>query len=375
MKYADVLPMLAGLVALSSAFAEPPVPKIDGPTERNPGALTFLDASGSTGDNFTWLVDTSGIAVPKDGTPDVAETIAALRSLGFSVQEPSGAADPLWAISDDGKRLWLSSYPGVYSVVLGVSNPEGVRLLPWKVKVSGNVPIPIPVPVPVPTPTPVPVPGTFAEQLTAAVKSKPAARVEFERVANSYALIADQIKGGLLTTPQQVSTMTSLMVNFAAGAHAADWQAIDTLVIQPHLKTLGLTTAAQHEGPWRVIAAAVKAGLTDIPPPPDVDPPIPVTSLHVLIIEEMDDRSKLPASQVSVFTSSVLRKWLTDNNAQWRMFDDDVDQSNMEQKWKDAMARPRTSLPWLIASNGTTIFEGPLPKSETEVIAILEKYK
>lgn len=209
----------------------------------------------------------------------------------------------------------------------------------------------------------------FAARLTAAVQASPDAHVGFAKVANVYVLIADQIKGGLLTSPDQVTKMTTLL-NAAA---SPEWAALDTSIVQPHLKSLTLATAGDYEPLWRQIAAAVKAGLTDIPPPDVV--PIPVTSLHVMVIEEMDDRHKLPASQVNIFSSTSLRHWLTENNVQWRMFDDDVDQSQLDAKWKAALARPRASVPWVCASNGAKGFEGPLPKTEAELIAILEKYR
>lgn len=367
----------AFLLLCAAVSAAPPVAKIDGPTERHPGALTFLDASGSTADKFSWLVDTTGVTVPKDGTPDVAETIFALRAMGFEVQEPEDKSEPLWAISDDGKRVWLSSYPGVYAVTLGVSNADGVALLAWKVKVSGDVPIPVPVPVPVPIPTPVPVPTDFPVQLTAAVKAVPAARAELGKVADVYSLIADQIKSGLLDTPAKVTGFTSVLVTASVGAHGAEWANIDTTVIKPHLATLNLTTAAQFEGPWRQISAAVKAGLVDIPPPPDVVP-LPVTGLHVCIVEEMDDRSMLPAQQAGIFTSSKFKGWLDQNGIKWRMFDDDVDQSRLDAVWKVALKKVADSgvkLPAIIISNGATGTIAPLPANDDAATALVEKYK
>jgi len=364
--------LTAFLLLSSLAWAEPPVPKIDGPTDRNPGALTFLDASGSAGaEKFAWLVDTSAVIVPKESSPDVSQTLAVLRDMGFEVTEPEDDSEPLWAVSEDGKRLWLSSYPGVYVVTLGVSNADGISLLPWKVTVSGVIPVPPVVVPPIVVVPPVVVPSDWAARLTASVKSNPAAAVGFTRVANTYATVADQIKPGLLTTPQQVTGLTNALTTVAC----PEWAAIEASIVQPHLKTLNLTTAVQYEQPWRDISVAVKAGLTDIPPPVVVDPPLPVNGLHVLIVEEMDDRSTLPASQVSIFSSTVLRKWLTDNNVQWRMFDDDVPQEQLEKTWKDALARPRASLPWILASNGTKGFEGPLPKTDAELITLLEKYK
>lgn len=230
----------------------------------------------------------------------------------------------------------------------------------------------------IPPPPPPPIVLDFAAKLSAAVRKVATAETlgGFENVAKAYEGIADQIKAGspLMTTPEAVRGTTALMATFAS----PDWAAIDTEVVQPHLATLGLTTAAQFEGPWRDIAKAVKAGLVDLPPPVViVDPtPLPVAGLHVLIVWDKDQKDSLPASQVGIFSSTALVDWFNANNVQWRQFYQDVDQSLLEPKWKAALALPRASTPWLIVSDGKTkSHQGPLPKSEPELISILEQHK
>lgn len=224
----------------------------------------------------------------------------------------------------------------------------------------------------IPPPPPPPVVEDFPTKLTRAVATAPKESHEgLGRVAKLYETVADQIKGGLLKTPEAVMAMTDALAPVASPA----WANIDAAVVKPHVASLTLKTAGDYEPLWRQIAAAVKAGLTDIPPPVVVDPPLPVQTLHVLVVEEKDDRAGLPASQVSIFSSTELRKWLTENNAQWRFFDEDVDPRFLEQKWKDAMARPRASLPWTVISDGSKGYEGPLPKTEAEFITLLEKYR
>lgn len=179
---------LAFLLLTTAALADKPTPQIDGPTERHAGALTFLDASASAGaESFGWMVDTSAVAVPKDGKPDVAETVRQLRSMGFDVQEPEDESEPLWAVSDDGTRLWLSSYPGTYAIVLGVSNADGIVLMPWKVTVAGgNVPPPDPPVPPVPPDPPTPIPDTAIGMLTYAGVLAVQDRTGFDRIADVY---------------------------------------------------------------------------------------------------------------------------------------------------------------------------------------------
>ena len=38
------------------------------------------------------------------------------------------------------------------------------------------------------------------------------------------------------------------------------------------------------------------------------------------------------------------------------------------------MKRTRSSVPWLVVSNGVTGFEGPLPATEAEITAILTQF-
>ena len=123
-------------------------------------------------------------------------------------------------------------------------------------------------------------------------------------------------------------------------------------------------------------------GPTPPGPTPDVSPPIPAPGLRVLILEESAERGRLPAAQSAILFSAKVRDWLrakcvTDKDnptGAWRVWDKDADTSGESKLWQDAVKRPRTSLPWLIISNGTTGYEGPLPQTVTETLALLQKY-
>ncbi len=115
-------------------------------------------------------------------------------------------------------------------------------------------------------------------------------------------------------------------------------------------------------------------------PPGPPKPPIPADGKRVLILYETADL--YPQGQVNQFTSTTLREYLrshcspgpVNGTPEFRIWDDDTDQTNMQQVWRDAMALPRGALPQLIVSNGVDGFNGPLPATEAETLAILKKY-
>lgn len=121
-------------------------------------------------------------------------------------------------------------------------------------------------------------------------------------------------------------------------------------------------------------------------PPPHVDPvepaPIPDKGFRVLIVYETSDLAKLPAAQTAVLTSAEVRGYLNDKcvagpdgkNKEWRVFDKDTDVSRESKLWQAAMKRERKSVPWIVVSNGTTGFEGPLPANIADTLVLLKKY-
>lgn len=112
------------------------------------------------------------------------------------------------------------------------------------------------------------------------------------------------------------------------------------------------------------------------PPQPPKDIPFPgVNGLHVLIVYESADLSKYSSGIQSVMFGKRTREWMDANcvtlssgRRAWNIWDKDVDASGMGAGWVDALKRKRDSLPWLIASNGKTAIEIPLPTTEAEFI-------
>lgn len=119
----------------------------------------------------------------------------------------------------------------------------------------------------------------------------------------------------------------------------------------------------------------------DPPTPPD-PPPIPTTGLRVLIVYESGELAKLPKGQLAVIYSKSVRDYLNGKctvgpdgkTREWRMWDKDVDASGESTHWQTALKRPRTSVPWILISDGKKGFEGALPASVDDTLALLKKY-
>lgn len=123
-------------------------------------------------------------------------------------------------------------------------------------------------------------------------------------------------------------------------------------------------------------------GPTPPGPKPDDKAPIPAPGFRVLIIEESKDRSKLSPGQNAIIFGSKVRDYLkakcikdTENpDGAFRIWDPNTATDGESKLWIDALKRSRSSLPWVIISNGVAGYEGPLPDSVTEMLTLLQKY-
>lgn len=118
------------------------------------------------------------------------------------------------------------------------------------------------------------------------------------------------------------------------------------------------------------------------PPQPEPKSPIDWPGLAVLIVYESGDVGTMPRSQFSSIAGRELRdklSMLSSRNEQrqpmWRIHDQHADVSNEQAAFRDAMARPRGSVPWIVIGNGKTGYEGPLPIDTPSIVALIEKYK
>ncbi len=118
------------------------------------------------------------------------------------------------------------------------------------------------------------------------------------------------------------------------------------------------------------------------PIPPGPTPPIPVAGFKAMIVYESADLAKLPPKQLDILYAKSIRDYLaakgvpTTDGAKraWYIVDKDVDFSGESKVWQNALARPRTTLPWIILSTDTSGYEGPLPGTVEETLALMKKY-
>lgn len=118
------------------------------------------------------------------------------------------------------------------------------------------------------------------------------------------------------------------------------------------------------------------------PKPPEPGPgpgPKPVGPLAVLVVYEKDDLAKYSEGHKDILQGQEVRDWLEANCAKeadgktkaYRIWDKDADGGKDRAPWAALMARPRTSLPWVVIAQGAEpAYEGPLPAGPTEFIVL-----
>ena len=114
------------------------------------------------------------------------------------------------------------------------------------------------------------------------------------------------------------------------------------------------------------------------PVPPKPDPPIPISGLRVLVVYESsqagDVAKIIAAKDVVSYLDAKCAKGKDGKSPEWRFLDKDTNLASADKWVKDAMARPRQSIPWLIVSNGVSGFEGPVPATAEATLALLKKF-
>lgn len=154
--------------------------------------------------------------------------------------------------------------------------------------------------------------------------------------------------------------------------------------------TLTAYTALGDE-PSEPETCIISVGSAPVPPSPGpgpgptpVDPtvtPLPAEGLRVLIVSENEARSELSPQQAGAIFGTKLAAYLNANcvkvggKPEWRILDPNAPMENAGDVWVEAMKRPRAAHHWLLVSNGKAGWEGPLPKTYDEIVAIVERVK
>ena len=100
------------------------------------------------------------------------------------------------------------------------------------------------------------------------------------------------------------------------------------------------------------------------------------------MLYESNRFSEYPPPQVKVLFDNSLRVYLDSvttlgpdyKTHEYRIWDKNIVLSNESAIWKNVMARPHPTMPWIVISNGVTGFEGPLPQNTFDTIALIKHY-
>lgn len=122
------------------------------------------------------------------------------------------------------------------------------------------------------------------------------------------------------------------------------------------------------------------------PPGPTPGPsPIPEPGFRVLMIHENAEVKKYPPSLQSVLYGEEVRGYCAkhcvpfgDGDVNFRCLDKDAKVDNLPEPLKTAFNKTKSrsdfKTPWLVVSNGTGGYSGPLPQTVAETMKILQQY-
>lgn len=162
-------------------------------------------------------------------------------------------------------------------------------------------------------------------------------------------------------------------------------------VTKPGKHEIEVNVIGQNPLSWDDETVLVEVGQGPNPPPPGPDPPGPTPGpapidgqgLRVLFVVESSEANLLTSGQQQVLYGEQVRSYLnqycakgTDSKQtpEWRIMDPDSKFTAADNKFAKALARPRASLPWIVISNGTSGYEGPLPASPEEAVFLIDQY-
>jgi hypothetical protein len=249
------------LAATEAIPQAPPRAIILGPTSGQPGDLIELDGSTSLrAKNHLWDVQPSAFS-------DGRET---------------------YRINEAGSRCELASRPGVYEVLLVVSNDGGISIARWRVTIGNPAPAPQPPSPPGPGPSPDPPPGpgpqppappvppqptppaplpdgqfgglpTQVYQWASAVQSVSRVR-EATALADVAKSIADRISNGQLKGPLEISKALSDANRTALGSAEVAWKPV-AVQIEARVEQLWRAGKLNSASAWATLFREAELGL------------------------------------------------------------------------------------------------------------------
>lgn len=117
------------------------------------------------------------------------------------------------------------------------------------------------------------------------------------------------------------------------------------------------------------------------PTPDPVNPaPIPSPGFRVMIVYDIKTLGLIPAAQNDVLFNKSVHDYMDAKcvkkgvQPEWRQYDVAQDLTGESKIWQDAFKRPRSGLPWICISTGTTGWEGPLPADAAKTLELLKKF-
>jgi hypothetical protein len=113
---------------------------------------------------------------------------------------------------------------------------------------------------------------------------------------------------------------------------------------------------------------------TPTPPTPPTPTPTPASKVYALFIYDAQKVSTYPKEQAGIVTGESIQAYIKSKGGDYRCLSDGQDVSKEPDSFKVWYARPRTSLPWCIISNGKDLYEGPWDPTADAMLERLKKY-
>jgi hypothetical protein len=185
-------------------LADPPKANVTGPVEGYPGDFIDVDGSASTADKYLWWVDPP--------------------------RYPDGRIT--YRVSSDGKVCQLASRPGIYKILLIVSNSEGPAFAWHTITIKGDPTNPTPnpdnpKPPPPAPPDPLPIGRFGLARMTrdlVAQNIPPDKRGPSAALSASYSVVASQIAAGTIKSLAAANVELQRRNQAAVGSDVTLWK-------------------------------------------------------------------------------------------------------------------------------------------------------